>query len=183
VSDVTQILDAISRGETRAAEELLPVVYSELRRLAGQRLSREAAGQTLQATALVHDAWLRLVGGDDPGWENRAHFFGAAAEAMRRILVEKARRRKRLKHGGEWERIDLDAIELPEQVSSDDILALNDALDELEKLKPEDAQVVKLRFFSGLSNEEVAAALGRSLWSVKNSWAFSRVWLYRQIRS
>jgi RNA polymerase sigma factor (TIGR02999 family) len=182
VNDVTQILDALGRGEKQAAEKLLPVVYHQLRQLAGQKLSREAPGQTLQATALVHEAWLRLVGNEDPGWENRAHFFGAAAEAMRRILVEKARRRDRLKHGGEWERIDLDGVELPDKISSDDLLALNDALHELEEIKPEDAEVVKLRFFAGLSNEEVAAALNRSLWSVKNSWAFSRVWLYRRMR-
>jgi RNA polymerase sigma factor (TIGR02999 family) len=160
ISDVTRLLSAIERGEARAAEQLLPVVYDELRQLAAQRLAREAPGQTLQATALVHDAYLRLVGADDPGWDSRGHFFAAAAEAMRRILVDNARRKRSAKRGGLCERQDLNGVEIATPADRVDVLALDEALDQLAGRDAEAAELVKLRFFAGMTMSEAAAALG-----------------------
>ncbi len=165
-----------------SAEELLPLVYAELRRLAAQRMAAESAGQTLQATALVHEAYLRLIRSGQQRWENRAHFFAAAAEAMRRILVENARRKHRAKRGGNWERVELEAAEglLPE--SDEHILLVHEALDALGKGDPVKADVVKLHFFAGFSHQETADALGISEKTVRRYWESARVWLYREIR-
>jgi RNA polymerase sigma factor (TIGR02999 family) len=181
VQEVTRILGAIQRGDLKAADELLPVIYQELRRLAAWKLSQEKPGQTLEATALVHEAYMRLVGSGDPGWENRAHFFSAAAEAMRRILVERARGKRRLKRGGAMQRVDLEDLDLASEVSYDDLLALDEAL---EKLAAEDkvkADLVKLRYFSGLTNEEASAALGIVPRTAERYWRYARAWLLRQM--
>src|SRR5882672_3944191 len=154
MSDVTQILQAVERGDPKAAHELLPLVYNELRRLAAYRMANEAPGHTLQPTALVHEAWLRLVGDEAAKFENRAHFFGAAAEAMRRILVESARRKKRLKHGGQLERVDVNAVDLPLPMPDDELLALDEALDRLATVDARATEVVKLCFFVGLTRSE-----------------------------
>jgi RNA polymerase sigma factor (TIGR02999 family) len=182
--DVTRILAAIEAGEAGATDDLLPIVYDELRDLARQRLAQERPGQTLQATALVHEAYLRLVGGSDDdagGWEGRGHFFGAAALAMRRILVERARRRGRVRHGGGRARVDLDvAVQLGEE-PDDDLLALDTALDDLEAYDERKARVVLLRHFGGLGVEETAAALDVSPATVKSDWSFARAWLHRKL--
>jgi RNA polymerase sigma factor (TIGR02999 family) len=183
MSDVTRILNQIESGDPLAAEQLLPLVYDELRRLAAYKLANEKSGHTLQATALVHDAYIRLVGDGihKPDWNSRGHFFAAAAEAMRRILVDNARRRDSLKRGG-----DLDQVELPELVmieSKDqlDLLALDDALSELEQQHPDKARLVKLRFFAGCSLEEAATFLGVSRATAQRNWAYARAWLYGQM--
>jgi RNA polymerase sigma factor (TIGR02999 family) len=181
VADVTQILDAVERGDPRAAGELLPLVYDELRKLAVARLADEKPGQTLQATALVHEAYLRLVGGAQPrDWNGRGHFFAAAAEAMRRILVDAARRKQADKHGGDRVRVDL-----PEGLAasgrSDDLVALDEALTRLEGHDPDAAQLVKLRYFAGLSHQEAADALGVSRGAADRLWALARAWLLRQL--
>lgn len=181
MSDITLILQAIGRGEKHASEELLPLVYEELRRLATIRMAREAAGHTLQPTALVHEAWVRLVEDGSRSWENRAHFFGAAAEAMRRILVESARRKARLKHGGGQERMDIDGLEIAASTPDEDILLINEALEQLEALDAERARVVVLKFFGGLTNEEVAQSLGIGERTVDRHWAFAKAWLFRRI--
>jgi RNA polymerase sigma factor (TIGR02999 family) len=183
MNEVTRILDAIQRGDSNAADALLPLVYEELRRLAAQRMAHEAPGQTLQATALVHEAWLRLGGDDQPGWQNRAHFFAAAAEAMRRILIDKARRKNYLCHGGGAERVNLDGLDLAASVDDEQLLALNEALDHLAAHDAVKAQVVKLRFFAGLTNEQVARVLGVSEPTVKRHWAYARAWLFREMNS
>lgn len=184
MSDVTQVLEAIGRGEPQRARELLPIVYEELRRLADARLVREPAGQTLQATALVHEAYLRLVGdGCGPAWENRGHFFAAAAEAMRRILVDRARRKRRIRHGGGLGRVDLERVAHFGDGASDDLLALHQALDQLAALEPVVAEVVKLRYFAGLTAEQAASMLGISLRTANRHWAFARAWLYRRLNS
>lgn len=182
MSDVTVILDALQHGDPKAAEELLPLVYEELRRLAAWRLANERPGQTLQATALVHEAYLRLIGQGDPGWQGRRHFFGAAAEAMRRILVDNARRKKRLKHGGQLERVDVEAMDIPSPVPDDDLLAMDEALDRLAEVDPRAAELVKLCFFVGLTQEQAAKELGVSISTVERTWAFARAWLFREIR-
>ena len=181
MADVTQILSAIEQGDARAAEVLLPLVYDELRRLAAARLVDEKAGQTLQATALVHEAYLRLVGKDASSkWNGRGHFFAAAAEAMRRILVEQARRKRRVKHGGEHRRVDLeDVAEVAHP--RDDLLALDEALTQLAAVQPAKAELVKLRYFAGLSLEEAAVALGLSLATAKRQWAVARAWLFDKL--
>jgi len=180
VADVTHILSAIERGNPRAAAELLPLVYDELRRLAASRLAAEPAGQTLQATALVHEAYVRLVGGEQTqDWNGRGHFFAAAAEAMRRILVENARRKGRARHGGGRTRIDLDHVAaLSDDRGADDVLALDEALGRLEAEQPEVASVVKLRYFAEMTGRQAADALGLSLRTVNRHWAFARAWLF-----
>jgi RNA polymerase sigma factor (TIGR02999 family) len=181
MSDVTRILSAIERGDAKATDELLPLVYEELRILAAQKLSREARGQTLQATALVHEAYLRLVGEDHPGWDSRGHFFAAAAEAMRRILVENARRKGSEKHGGRLRRVDLESCEIAQEGSSDELLALDGALNALAQEDTTTAEVVKLRYFAGLSLDQVAAIVGVSERTVRRYWAYGRAWLLRAL--
>jgi RNA polymerase sigma factor (TIGR02999 family) len=187
MQDITRILEASGRGDPRAAAQLLPLVYDELRRLAAAKLAQEKPGQTLQATALVHEAYLRLVAGERPGssppWDNRRHFFAAAAEAMRRILVEIARRKHRLKRGGDRQRIDLRQIEAVSDAPSEDLLALNEALDLLAAEDPQKAELVKLRCFAGLSVEEVALALGISRATAARWWAYARAWLYDRLHA
>jgi RNA polymerase sigma factor (TIGR02999 family) len=178
VSDVTLILQRIEQGDPRAADELLPRVYDELRKLAAQKMAHEAAGHTLQPTALVHEAWLRLGGEAQPDWQNRAHFFGAAAEAMRRILIDHARRRQALRHGGAQERVNADEVELAASSADDEqLLAVHEALDGLAAEDPRKAALVKLRYFAGLTQEEAAQALGVSIPTVKRDWAYARAWL------
>ena len=179
---VTQILEAIGAGDQHAAEELLPLVYDELRRLAAARMAREAPGQTLQATALVHEAWLRLVGSNPVQWNGRAHFFGAAAEAMRRILLERARKKGRIRHGGHLQRADLDQVTLATQDSDDVILAVNEALEKLAAESPQKAEIAKLRYFGGLEHAEIAEVLGVSEPTVRRHWTYARSWLYAELK-
>ena len=181
MSDVTRILNAIERGDAKATDELLPLVYEELRLLAAQKLAHETPGQTLQATALVHEAYLRLIGDAPQTWENRGHFFGAAAEAMRRILVENARRKKREKHGGDRRRLDLGTVDPALEGPSDDVLAVDEAIEKLAQEDPDAARLVKLRYFSGLTVAEAAAVLGLSLRTAEREWAYARAWLYDEI--
>ena len=183
MNEVTRILSTIEGGDDQAAERLLPLVYDELRRLAARKLAGEAPGQTLQATALVHEAYLRLVGGD-PGrpWEGRGHFFAAAAEAMRRILVENARRKRRLRHGGGRVRLDLDPIELCDAGRPEQLLELDEALDRLEATSPRRARLVKLRYFAGLTLPEVAAMLGISQSTAEADWTYAKAWLKREVQ-
>jgi RNA polymerase sigma factor (TIGR02999 family) len=182
MNDVTRILSAIEQGDPHAAEQLLPLVYDELRQLAAQRLAQEKPGQTLQATALVHEAYLRLVDVDQvQQWNSRGHFFSAAAEAMRRILVEQARRKQRLKHGGQRQRVDLkDAFHLAEK-QPDDLLALDEVLERLTVTDSLAANLVKLRFFAGLSMPEAAEVLGLSLRSAERNWTYAKTWLHREL--
>jgi len=182
MTDVTRILNAIERGDAKATDELLPLVYEELRLLAAQKLSREVPGQTLQATALVHEVYLRLVGGEPGNWKNHGHFFAAAAEAMRRILVENARRKKSQKHGGRHSCIDLDAVDVAAPTQSDDLVALDEALTRLSEEDPVKAELVKLRFFAGLSIDQAAEALGISRATAIRHWSFARAWLFHQLR-
>ena len=183
MTDVTRILNAIEQGDTRAADRLLPLVYEELRLLASQKMAQEPPGQTLQATALVHEAYIRLVAEDAQGWKSRSHFFRAAAEAMRRILIDNARRKKSLKHGGEHQKIDLDEATLKQDApsSADDLIALDEALVRLSADDQIRAEVVKLRYFAGLSVEQTADILGISPTTVKRYWAYARAWLLREI--
>jgi len=162
-------------------EELVPLVYEQLRNLAAQKMAHEAPGQTLQATALVHEAWLRLGGDQQPAWENRAHFFAAAAEAMRRILIERARRRKALRHGADVRRVNLESVQEAMEADDDSLLAVHEALDRLARHDAEKAELVKLRFFAGLTIEEAARALGLSEATAKRHWTYARAWLYREI--
>ena len=184
MAEVTQILNAIREGQPQAAEELLPLVYNELRRLAAVRIACERPGQTLQATALVHEAYLRLVG-DEPRtqWEHRGHFFAVAAEAMRRILVENARRKHRLRHGGEYQRVELAEADVVITGPADDVLALDEALQQFEHDQPRKAALVKLRYFAGLSEDDAAAALGISRATASRWWAFARAWLFERLHS
>ena len=182
VSDVTEILTAIEQGDPNAAQQLLPLVYNELRKLAAMHLTEEKAGHTLQPTALVHEAYLRLVGpAPQQPWNGRGHFFAAAAEAMRRILIEGARRKKRIKHGGGRARIELDHVDIPANGREHDLLALDEALARLTAEEPVAAQVVKLRYFAGLTTEEAAAALGISLRTANRHWAYAKAWLFKQL--
>jgi len=181
-SDVTRVLDRAQKGDPNAAAELLTVVYGELRRLAAAKMARERPNQTLQPTALVHEAWLHLGGDKQPAWENRAHFFGAAAEAMRRILVDRAREKKALKRGGDLERVDIDEVELPSPMPDDELLALDEALDRLATVDTRAAEMVKLCFFVGLTQEEAAKNLGVSLATAERVWGFARAWLLREMR-
>ena len=180
--DVTLLLRAVELGEEQSAEDLLPVIYEELRHLAAARMAHEAAGHTLQPTALVHEAWLRLVNEEDRTWPSRAYFFAAAAEAMRRILVEHARRKGRLKHGGGQQRLNVEDLNLAAAAPDEKILLINEALEHLEAEHPQQARIVVLKYFSGLSNKEVAQALGLSERSVDRHWVFAKVWLYRKIQ-
>lgn len=183
MTDVTQILSRIDAGDPAAAEQLLPLVYEELRKLAAARLSQEKPGQTLQATALVHEAYLRLLGpaGRDQQWNNRGHFFGAAAEAMRRILIERARKRGRLKHGGDRRQVHLDDAYLVDSPPEVDLLALDEALTSFTALQPAKAELVKLRYFAGLTTAEAAEAMGISVATAERYWAFARGWLYAEL--
>jgi RNA polymerase sigma factor (TIGR02999 family) len=183
MSQVTHILESIQQGNSKAAEDLLPLVYAELRKVAVHKMASERPGHTLQPTALVHEAWLRLVGADQPqSWQGRTHFFAAAAEAMRRILVESARRKKRLKHGGQLERVDVDEVELPLPMPDDELLALDEALDRLATVDSRAAEVVKLCFFVGLTQEQTASELSVSLSTVERLWSFARAWLFREMQ-
>jgi RNA polymerase sigma factor (TIGR02999 family) len=180
MSDVSQILNAIEAGDTEAASRLLPLVYDELRKLAAHKIAQEKPGQTLQATALVHEAYLRLVCAEQsPHWNGRGHFFAAAAHAMRRILIEQARRKGRLRHGGGRKRVSLDGLELAAVGAADDLLALDDALCQLAAEEPTAAEVVMLRYFAGLTIEQTAEALGVSVRTANRHWAFARARLYQ----
>jgi RNA polymerase sigma factor (TIGR02999 family) len=182
VSDITQILKQLGRGETAASERLLPLVYEELRRLAAARMAQEAAGHTLQPTALVHEAWLRLVTESDRSWENRAHFFRTAALAMRRILVDRARHKASLKRGGGRERVNIDDIELAASSPDERVLLVDGALDRLEAEDPDSARIVVLKFFGGLTNKEVAESLGVTERTVERQWAYAKASLFQMIR-
>jgi RNA polymerase sigma factor (TIGR02999 family) len=184
MGDVTRILEAARRGEAMSSEELLPLVYEELHRLATYKMRNEAPGHTLQPTALVHEAWMRLAGSDAPGWESRGHFFAAAAEAMRRILIERARRRLAAKRGGGAVATELDEIEIPYPAADDDqLLAVNEALEKFAALDPREAELVKLRYFVGLSFDEAAAAMGIAVPTAKQWWAYARAWLTVEMRA
>lgn len=182
MSEITLMLQAIGRGESRASEDLLPLVYAELRQLAAMRMAREAAGQTLQPTALVHEAWLRLVTEGDRSWENRAHFFRAAALAMRRILVDRARNKSSLKRGGGRERVNIEDIDLAAAPTDDRVILVDDAVTRLEAEDPESARVVTLKFFGGLTNKEVAESLGVTERTVERQWAYAKACLFQMIR-
>ena len=180
---LTEILEAAGAGDWLAAEKLLPLVYDELRRLAAARMAQEAPGQTLQPTALVHEAWLRLVGKAEPRFQGRAHFFAAAAEAMRRILVESARRKARLKRGGDWARVTLDEVQVACESDAATLLSVDQALEKLAAKHPDKAELVKLRYFVGMSLPEAARILGISQTTAKRQWAFARAWLYGELAS
>ncbi len=183
MTDMTQILERAKQGDPTAADELLPLVYQELRKLAAARMAAEAPGQTLQPTALVHEAWLRLVGDANPKFDGCGHFFVAAAEAMRRILIDNARRKLAQRHGGGKVRVDISEAELVERAQEEELLAVSDALDKLVLEDRPLADVVKLRFFAGFTHQEIAEACGISVPTVERRWAFARAWLYREIRS
>jgi RNA polymerase sigma factor (TIGR02999 family) len=178
---VTQLLRDLAAGDDQAADSLLPLVYTELRRLAKSRMAKLPPGQTLQPTALVHEAYLRLVGTQDPGWEGRAHFFGAAARAMRDILVDQARRKASMKHGGDRRRVDADETALSVEPASEDLLALNEALRRLEEDDPRKGRIVMLRYFAGLSREDTAEVLGLTVRTIDREWRYIKTWLYTQI--
>ena len=182
MSEITLMLEAVKRGEKLASEQLLPLVYDKLRNLAAARMAQENAGQTLQPTALVHEAWLQLAGDGSRSWQNRAHFFGAAADAMRRILIDKARRKSRLKHGGGQSRLDIDDLEIAATTPDEDALRIDEALEKLEREDPEQARIVVLKFFGGLTNEEVAENLGISERTVYRQWVCAKARLFRWIR-
>ena len=183
MSDVTLILEAVSKGDVRASEELLPLVYQELRRMAAGRMAQEAAGHTLQPTALVHEAWLRLVSDGDRSWQNRAHFFGAAAEAMRRILIERARRKSRLKRGSGQVPLEISELEIAAALPDDKILLVDEALEQLKNEDPERARIVVMKFFGGLTNEQVAEVMGVNERTVRRQWTFAKAWLYDRLSS
>ena len=182
MSDITQVLDRVQHGDPKAAEELVPLVYEELRKLAAAKMAQQPPGQTLQATALVHEAYLRLTGGVRDQWQDRAHFFRAAAEAMRCILIENARKKSRWKRGGRLERVELEGLELAADTPPDTLLVVHEALEKLAAEDPPKAELVRLRFFIGLTNAEAAKVLGLSEPTVKRYWDFSRAWLLREIR-
>ncbi len=181
MNEITQILLS-PEGDGCDSEELLPLVYNDLRRMAAARMAGEAEGQTLQPTALVHDAWLRIFGHGNRRWQNRGHFFGEAAEAMRRILIERARRKSRLKHGHGWVRLDIDDLALAEATPDDKVLLINEALEYLEAEDPERAKVVVMKFFGGLTNQEVAKILDVTERTVERRWAYAKAWLFQKIR-
>jgi RNA polymerase sigma factor (TIGR02999 family) len=181
VGDVTHILTAIEQGDSQAADKLLPLVYEELRKLAAARMAQETGTQTLQPTALVHEAWMRLVGKNNPNFANKAHFFAAAAEAMRRILIDRARSKRSLRHGGGRQRVNLDQVDLASPDADDKLLAVHEALDKLATQDPVEAELVKLRYFVGLTTEEAAKLLDISERTARNYWAHARTWLYHEI--
>src|SRR5688572_21096743 len=182
MSDVTQLLSAIDAGDPKAADQLLPLVYDELRKLAAAKMAQEKPGQTLQATALVHEAWLRLAGADEQkAWNNRGHFFGAA-EAMRRILVERARQKARVRHGGELDRVDLEHVTIVTGDTDDTVLAIHEALEKLALESPQKAEIVKLRYFTGMEHAEIAQVLGIAEPTVRRHWAYARYWLYAELQ-
>ena len=181
MSNVTHILTAIERGDAKATDELLPLVYNELRRMAAHKMSAEPAGHTLQPTALVHEAWLKLVDSRSKSWQNRAHFFGAAAEAMRRILIARARRKLAQRRGAGAAHLDANEVEIASPAPDDQLLALNEALDRFAVMDPQHAELVKLRYFVGLKIEEAAEVLGISETTAKRWWAYSRAWLFKEI--
>jgi RNA polymerase sigma factor (TIGR02999 family) len=180
--EITQLLHAAGRGDAHASDELLPLVYQDLRRHAAVQMAREAAGQTLQPTALLHEAWLRVEGGQGREWQNRAHFFGAAAEAMRRILIENARRKSRLKRGGDLVRVDPGHLELAATTPDEKVLLIDEALASLQAQDPERARVVVLKFFGGRTNQEVAECLGVTERTIERHWAYAKAWLFQHIR-
>jgi RNA polymerase sigma factor (TIGR02999 family) len=182
MSNITLVLESVGRGESKATEQLFPLVYEELRRLAAARMASEAAGHTLQPTALVHEAWLQLVGAGDRTWKNRAHFFGAAADAMRRILIDNARRKAALKHGGGQERVAIEGLEITASTLDEHILMIDEALQRLEAEDGQKARIVSLKFFGGLTNEEVAENLGVSLSTVKRQWILAKIKLFGWLR-
>ena len=179
--DVTQLLNSIDQGDPKAAEELLPMVYEELRKLAAARMAQQPGGQTLQATALVHEAWLRLVDGPNRPYASRRHFFSAAAQAMRHLLIERARRKLRERHGGDLQRVDVDDVEIAAPADDETLLQINTALEELALLAPEKAEVVKLRFFVGLDEKEIAELLNLSPRTVERYWSYAKAWLFERI--
>lgn len=181
MNEITQVLQS-QEGDGCDSEELLPLVYNDLRRMAAARMASEAEGQTLQPTALVHEAWMRIFGNGDRCWQNRGHFFGEAAEAMRRILIERARRKSRLKHGHGWVRLDIDGLPLAAATPDDKVLLINEALENLEAEDPQRARVVVMKFFGGLTNQEVAKILGVTERTVERQWAFAKAWLFQNIR-
>jgi len=183
LSDVTRILESIEHGDPRAADELLPLVYGELRKLAASKMANESPNQTLQPTALVHEAWMRLVGETNPKFDGRAHFFAAAAEAMRRILIDNARRKKALRHGGDQQRVELEGVEVAAPGGDDELLAVNEALDKLAAQNKVEAELVKLRYFVGMTLEEAAQVLNISARTADTYWAHARAWLYREIKA
>jgi RNA polymerase sigma factor (TIGR02999 family) len=181
MSDVTLILQAVQQDQRLLSEQLLPIIYEELRRLAAAKMAGQAAGQTLQPTALVHEAWLRLVGDQDRNWQNRAHFFGAAACAMRSILVDRARRKASLKGGGGFQRVEIEGLELPAATPDEQVLLIHESLDELEREDPDSARIVMLKFFAGLSNEDLARTLGVNERTVRRHWTYAQAKLLRII--
>jgi RNA polymerase sigma factor (TIGR02999 family) len=178
MSEITLMLEAVARGEKQASEELLPLVYNELRQLAGAHMAREAAGHTLQPTALVHEAWLRLAGDRGQPWQNRAHFFGAAAEAMRRILIERARRKSRLKRGSGQVPLDIADFDIAEALPDDKILLVDEALERFKAEDPDKARIVVMKFYGGLTNEEIAEVLGVNERTVRRQWDYAKAWLF-----
>ena len=183
MTQITAILDRVEHGDSNAAEELLPLVYEELRKLAAARMANEAPGQTLQPTALVHEAWLRLTGPASAKWNGRGHFFGAAAEAMRRILVDRARKKARERHGGQLERVDLTHVTIAADDNEDTVLAIHEAIEKLARESPQKAEIVKLRYFAGMEHAEIAQVLGTSEVTVRRHWAYARSWLYAELKS
>jgi RNA polymerase sigma factor (TIGR02999 family) len=183
MSEVTRTLTAIEQGDTAASEDLLPLVYHELRRIAAHKMASEPVGHTLQPTALVHEAWLKLVDSPARSWQNRAHFFGAAAEAMRRILIDRARRKSRQRRGSGAEHVNADEIDIASPAPDDKLLALNEALDRFATLEPQQAEFVKLRYFVGLKIDEASKVLGISEATAKRWWTYARAWLYEEIKS
>jgi RNA polymerase sigma factor (TIGR02999 family) len=182
VSDITPILHAVQQGDPKAAEELMPLVYQELRKLATHKMANQPSGHTLQPTALVHEAWLRLAGNESGQFAGRAHFFAAAAEAMRHILIDSARRKRALRHGGGQARVDWQEVEIATAADDDELLAVHDALDKLAGDDPKKAELAKLRYFVGMTFEEAAEVLGISVATAKRHWAYARAWLYREIK-
>ena len=183
MSEVTRILERAEQGDSQAAAELLPLVYDELRKLAAHKMANEAAGHTLQPTALVHEAWLRLAGSGAEHWNSRGHFFGAAAEAMRRILIERARKKARVRHGGTLERVDLEHVTVASQDSDEIVLVIDEALEKLAAEAPQKAEIVKLRYFVGMEHAEIAEALGIAEPTVRRHWAYARSWLYAELKA